>query len=155
MTEVFRIISDERAGPLPAAQITPDQLRDFRSYLRREGARLGLSLLGPHHPDEGAICFGFDARVCPLSLAAVTRIFDNDEAVISIIEEAQFRGRRVCVARDDDHPAITLRVSDVPDCDAEQTVPDHAADGLLGALGIAPDREEIPRPNRDGRLARI
>ena len=155
MTEVFRIISDERAGPLPAAQITPDQLRDFRSYLSREGAALGLSLLGPHDSDERAVCIGFEARVCPLSLASVTRIFDHDEAVISVIEEAQFRGRRVRVERDDDHPAITLRVSDVSDCDAEQTVPDHAADGLLGALGLASDREEMRRPNRDGRLARI
>src|SRR3546814_12628015 len=89
MSILFRIALPADDTPAPVAVITARQLAALRRYLRAEGDHIGLALI---EPDE-VIGDSFEARVCPLALAAVTGVFDHDPAVISVVEEAQFRGR--------------------------------------------------------------
>ena len=95
----------------PVAFVTAGQLAVFRSFLGQESARLGQPLLDLKSIDTEPLNTGFEARVCPLSLVSVARLFDLDPAVIGVIEEAQFRGLRVLVKQDQTSGAVTLRLS--------------------------------------------
>lgn len=141
MSVLFRIAvpADDTTGP--HAVITARQLAAFRRYLRAEGDRIGADLI---EPDE-YLGDSFEARVCPLALAAVTGQFDHDPAVISVVEEAQFRGRRVAVHHDAEVAAITMRVALSSDCGLELDLAYGNAYALLEALDIeAESVGEIP-----------
>src|SRR3546814_10652049 len=73
---------------------------------------MGLALI---EPDE-VIGDSFEARVCPLALAAVTGVFDHDPAVISVVEKAQFRGRRISIHHCASTAEITMRAALTSDC---------------------------------------
>src|SRR3546814_11848281 len=78
----------------------------------------------------------FEVRVCPLALATVTAIFDHDPAVISVVEEAQFRARRVCVHHCANSAEITMRVALTSDSGLELDLASGNAYALLEALGV-------------------
>ncbi|KKW90316.1 hypothetical protein [Sphingobium chungbukense] len=132
MTILFRIMDPADNGTSPTAVITARQLATFRRYLRAEGDRLGIALLDP---DE-YLGNSFEVRVCPLALAAVTRPFDHDPAVIAVIEEAQFRGRRVSVHHSAEDARITLGIALTSDQAVELDLAYGNAYALLEALAI-------------------
>lgn len=132
MSILFRVAVPADEIPHPAAVITARQLAALRRYLHAEGSRIGTPLL---EPDE-VLGDSFEARVCPLALAAVTRLFDHDPAVISVVEEAQFRGRRIRVHHCPSAAEITMRVALTSDRGLELDLACGNAHALLEALGM-------------------
>ena len=135
MTILFRIALPFDDTPPPEAVITARQLAILRRYLRAEGERLGDALI---EPDE-MLGDSFEARVCPLALAAVTALFDHAPEVITVVEEAQFRGRRISVHHCDRFAEITMRVALTSDCGLEIDLAYGNAYALLEALGMDPE----------------
>lgn len=132
MSVLFRIAVPADEALDRYAVITARQLAAFRRYLRAEGERIGLPLI---EPDE-AIADRFEARICPLALAAVTALFDHDPAVITVVEEAQFRGRRISVCHSASDAQITMRVAMTSDRGLELDLAYGNAYALLEALEI-------------------
>jgi hypothetical protein len=139
MSITFRIATaaDDQAGPM--ATINARQLAGFRTYLREEGERLGVVLLDPEAAEDEYLSYHFEARVCPLALSAIARVFDFAEDVIAVVEEAQFRARRVGVYRDASAGAIGMRVSLTSDLGVELDLASSNAFALLESLGLRPD----------------
>ena len=135
MTPYFRIAVLDQNGPAPVAVITARRLSAFRRYLSAESIRLGHALVAP----DDMLADHFEARVCPLALAAMTAIFVQDPAVISVIEEAQFRGCRITVEHCADVAEITMRVAAISDDGLALVLPEAEASALREALGLAPD----------------
>lgn len=133
MSILFRIAvpADEMTDPV--ATITARQLAAFRGFLHAEGARLGVPLL---EPDE-YLDDSFEARVCPLALASITARFDHEPAVIAVVEEAQFRARRVIVRPNRAATEIRMRVALISDRGLELDLASGNAYALLEALDIA------------------
>jgi len=150
MSVLFRITVPADDTTDPHAVITARQLASFRRYLRTEGERIGIALI---EPDE-YLGDSFEARICPLALAAVTAQFDHDPAVISVVEEAQFRGRRIAVHHSSSAGEITIRVALTSDCGLELDLAYGNAYALLEALDIGVDSVgEIPLDQLRNRLA--
>lgn len=121
MSITFRIATAADDQPRPIATINARQLAAFRAFLREESERTCTVLLAPDADEDAFLSYHFEARVCPLALAAVTRVFDFQTDVISVVEEAQFRCRRVSVCRIDckaffevDHINMRFRPSFFP-----------------------------------------
>ena len=154
MSITFRIAtaSDDQAGPV--ATINARQLAAFRAYLREEGERLGLALLDPDRDEERVLALNFEARICPLALASVARVFDHDPAVIAVLDEAQFRGRRITIWWYETDHAIRMRPSVTSDHGGELDLAESDAHALLEGLGLNPDLVgEIPIDTIRDRLA--
>lgn len=132
MSILFRITEPADDALSPSAIITARKLAALRRFLRSEGDRIGVALL---EPDE-YLGDSFEARVCPLALAAITGIFDHDAAVIAVIEEAQFRGRRIAIHHCAASAKITLRVALTSDQGVELDLAYGNAYALLEALAI-------------------
>ena len=95
MTITFRVDDGhDTITPIPAI-ITPHQLGSLRDLLAEHGDRLGLALLVPDYGDPGEPAFAFEARVCPVALASLSACSDHYPGVIEVLDEAQFRARRV------------------------------------------------------------
>lgn len=135
MSILFRVAVPGDEHPTPAAIITARQCAVFRRFLRDEGTRINIALI---EPDE-VLGDSFEARVCPLALAAVTRLFNHDLAVINVVEEAQFRGRRIAIHHNALATEITLRVALTSDCGLELDLACGNAYALLEALGMDAD----------------
>lgn len=154
MSITFRIATaaDEINGPV--AIITARQFAAFRDYLRVEGLRSGIVLLAPDSADDDYLSYHFEARICPLALASVARVFGYDVDVITVVEEAQFRGRRISVYRDEGAGTIAMRVSLTSDLGLELNLANGNAQALLESLGLRPDSfGEIPIASIRDRLA--
>ena len=154
MTITFRIDDGlDTLLPTPAV-ITTDQLGSLRDLLAEQGDRLGFSLLFPQHGEVSEAAFAFEARVCPLALAMVSRCFDHDPSVIAVLDEAQFLGRRVRVWRmgwsGDIRIGLASGLDDVP----ELEVANGNAYALLETLGLDPDSVgELPIAELRQRLS--
>ncbi|WP_210358967.1 hypothetical protein [Sphingomonas beigongshangi] len=136
MSITFRIATAADEEGSPTAVITARQLAAFRTFLRREGERIGTVLLDPD-ADKGAfLCYRFEARVCPLALASIARLFDYATDVIAVVEEAQFRGRRASVFRDEATGTINLTVAPTSDAGLELDLASGNAIALLESLGL-------------------
>lgn len=145
MSITFRIATAADDTPGPVAIINARQLATFRSYLREEGARVGLALLDPDAETERLLALNFEARICPLAVAAIARVFDYDEAVIAVLDEAQFRRRRIIVWWYETDCSIRMRPSLTSDSGTEMHLAHGAAHALLEGLGLRPDDVgEIP-----------
>lgn len=136
MTITFRI-DDGTApiDPLPAI-ITPDQLGSFRDMLIDASSRLGYNLLLEDTGGFRAPAFSFEARVCPLALALLSASFDHDPRVITVLDEAQFCGRRVRIWRVAWNDDINLGLSSNLDAAPEMEIPSDDALAILNALGV-------------------
>lgn len=139
MSITFRIATPADDAPGPVAVINARQLAAFRRYLRDEGQRLGLSLLDPDADEERVLAYNFEARICPLAIAAIARVFDHDQAVIAVLDEAQFRGRRVLVWWYEADRSIRMRPSLTSDLGIELQLADSDAYALLAGLGLMTD----------------
>lgn len=163
MSIVFRIATDADNHQGPVAVITARQLAAFRAFLRAESIRTNTVLLAPEAADDAFLSYSFEARVCPLALASVTRVFDFDTAVISVVEEAQFRVRRVSIHRDEAAGTINMRVALTSDLGVELDLASGNAFALLESLGLHPDsvgeitiaamRERLANPAIKRRIA--
>lgn len=111
MSITFRIATaaDHLDGPI--ATINARQLAALRTYLREEGVRIGTVLLDPDAAEDAFLSYHFEARVCPLALAALAKVFDFAADVISVVEEAQFRSRRISVYRCERAGTIHMRMA--------------------------------------------
>ena len=84
----------------------------------------------------------------------MTVIFDFQTDVISVVEEAQFRCRRVSVYRVDESGTINLAVALTSDMGLELDLASANAFALLEGLGLRPDSVgEIPIDTVRARLA--
>ena len=139
MSITFRIATaaDDAHGPI--ATMTARQLAAFRTFLREESISTGTILLDPDAIDDAFLSYSFEARVCPVALASVTRLFDFDTAVISVIEEAQFRARRVSIYRNEAAGTINMRVALTSDLGLELDLASGNAIALLASLDLKPD----------------
>lgn len=154
MSIVFRIITSADQQDRQTAIINARQLAAFRQFLRREGEHLGTVLLDPDYVEDEFLSYRFEARVCPLALASIARIFDYQDDVITVLDEAQFRGRRVSVYREDETGSITLSVGLTSDLGLELDLAYQNAFALLEGLGLRPDSVgEIPADTVRARLA--
>lgn len=75
-------------------EIGPDALTLFRQFLTEEEERTSLCLAA-QAKERRLILPAFEVRTVPFSLATLARIFEYDETMISLVEEAQFR--RLCL----------------------------------------------------------
>lgn len=154
MTITFRIDDGlDTMLPTPAV-ITTDQLGSLRDLLAEQGERLGFCLLFPEHGEVSEAAFAFQARVCPVALAMVSRCFDHDPSVIAVLDEAQFLGRRVRIWRmgwsGDIRLGLASGLDDVP----ELEVANGNAYTLLETLGLDPDSVgELPIAELRQRLS--
>lgn len=154
MSITFRIATaaDDQDGPI--AVINARQLAAFRTFLRDEGARIDVVLLDPDAAEDAYLSYHFEARVCPGALAAVARVFDFQIDAIAVLEEAQFRARRVSVYRAEATGTIGMRVALTSDVGAELDLASANAYALLEGLGLAPDSVgEVPVDTIRSRLA--
>ena len=136
MSITFRIATAADDEARPMAVIAARQLAAFRTFLRGEGERIGAVLLDPDAPEDAFLSYRFEARVCPLSLASIARLFDYATDVITVVEEAQFRGRRVSVFRDEAAGTINLTVALTTDMGLELDLASSNAFALLQSLGL-------------------
>ncbi|ATY34939.1 hypothetical protein [Sphingomonas psychrotolerans] len=154
MSITFRIATaaDDLQGPV--ATINARQLAAFRTFLREESVRTATVLLDPDAAQDEFLSSHFEGRVCPLALASVARVFDYQGDVISVVEEAQFRCRRVSVFRVEETGSIRMRVALTSDVGAELDLTTDNAHALLEGLGLRPDSVgEIPIDTVRARLA--
>lgn len=138
MSILFRIAAraDDRHGMI--ARINARQLAAFRKVLRAEGDRLSAQLLDPGG-DDGMLAYDFEARVCPIALARLARIFDFVPAAVAVLDDAQFRRRRVRIEHVPSLRMIVMQVSLRSDLGLELDLAPSAARAFLRALGLHPD----------------
>ena len=136
MSITFRIATAADDEARPTAVISSRQLAAFRTFLRGEGERIGAVLLDPDAPEDAFLSYRFEARVCPLALASIARLFDYAADVITVVEEAQFRGRRVSVFRDEAAGTINLTVALTTDMALELDLASNNAFALLESLDL-------------------
>ncbi|WP_125946602.1 hypothetical protein [Sphingomonas sp. ABOLG] len=120
------------AAVAPPVAINVRHLAAFRAFARDRGETFG---------DEGDafLSYNFEARVCPWSLASITALFDHDVGVISVVEEAQFRGLNIRFWRDDAQGLVMMGVATTLDGSASVDLSNDNAYALLDALGIERD----------------
>lgn len=121
------------------AVITARQIAAFRSFAREHGELLDID------DEDPLVACSFEARVCPWSLASVCALFDYDEAVIAVVEEAQFRGLNIRFHRDATMRSISMRVASTPDGSHPVSLLDQNARRVLEALHLRDDnRGSLP-----------
>jgi len=154
MSITFRVTTAADDQTSPIAIITARQLAVFRTFLRDESIRLGIVLLDPAAAEDAFLSYRFEARVCPLALASVAKVFDFATDVITVVEEAQFRCRRVHVYRDEKTGTIKLGVALTSDLGLEFDLTSNNAFALLDSIGLRADSVgEIPIDTIRTRLA--
>lgn len=72
---------------LPAALVSPDRFEAFAAHVRNANQTYALA--------RGSFAV-LVAAVRPFALATLVRLLGDDDSVIAVLDEAQFRGR--CVA---------------------------------------------------------
>ena len=135
----FRIDDGHDTLAVRPAIITHDQLAALRALLAAHGDRLGLALIVNDYGEPAAGAFGFEACVCPLALASLSACFDHDPAVITILDEAQFRGHRVRVWQLDGRGDISIGLASSLDAAPEMDVSINNAYAILEMLGLDPE----------------
>lgn len=132
MSITFSISVAAAAQAQPAA-ISARHLATFRAFGRETGQMID-------NDDDGAfLAYGFEARVCPWSMASICALFDHDIGVIAVVEEAQFRGLNVRFWRDDRTGTIWMGVATSIDGEDAMGLSNANAFALLDALGLTRD----------------
>lgn len=136
MTITFRVDDGHNIlSPSPAV-IMPDQLGALRDLLGRHVVRSGVAMVVPIHGDPATGSFEIEVRVCPLALASIARCFDWDPAVITVVDEAQFLGRRARIWQTEPGGDIRLGLGLNPDAAPELEVANGNAFAILASLGL-------------------
>ena len=130
----FSLRSDAELRAKPAV-VTARQLAAFRAFARQHG-----QLVDVYGDDDfGYLAYGFEARVCPWSWATIAGLFGDSEAVIAVVEEAQFEGLNVRFWKDEESASIMMGVSTTPDGTTEMQLSNANAYALLAAIGAQRD----------------
>jgi hypothetical protein len=130
-------VADDQLEPRKCAILSARQLAAFRSFAATATVRSGNPVIDGE--GQGFAAYDFEARVCPFALATLAAIFDHDVTAIEILEDAQYRGRLIRIARDDQEGDIHMWVSSTPDKALEMTLANRNAYALLAALGVSPE----------------
>lgn len=136
MSITFSIVTSADDSCDLYAVLASEQLTHFLDILRAESDRSNTVLLDGEGDLAAMLSDGFEARVCPVALAVLARVFDYDCAVIAVIDEAQFRRRKITIWRDKRDGSIKMCPSFTSDADAEMTLPTGHAFALLAGLGV-------------------
>ena len=132
MSITFTIAAPLTGIAVQPARIDARQLAAFRAFAHENGA-----LTGSHRSlDPGFPAYDFEARVCAWSLSTLSSLLGYDEAVIAVLEEAQFRGRRVLFARNETTGELTVAVAATLDAAADIMLNSPDADDILDALRL-------------------
>lgn len=133
MSITFRVVAD---APLHSghAAITPAQLAAFRRFAR-ENDVLPDAVVSD---DPEFLGWGFEADVLGFALATICALFDHDPAVIAVVEEAQFLGRRLNFWGDGEGLS-TVCVASAVGTVRDLELPWDGAYAVLGALGLETD----------------
>ena len=145
ITFALNVVADSIAKP---ATITARQLAAFRAFARARGELLDIE------DDDPILACSFEARVCPWALASICAIFDHDEAVIAVVEEAQFRGLNIRIWQDDATRSIRMVVASTPDGSTEMNLANANAYAVLETIGLGDDCcGEVALDDLSSRLA--
>ncbi|WP_206379268.1 hypothetical protein [Sphingobium yanoikuyae] len=148
MSITFSLAVQQRAVAKPAI-ITARQLAAFRAFARERGELI------EDDDDDPLVSASFEARVCPWSLASICALFDHDEAVIAVVEEAQFRGLTIRFWRDDATRSIRMCVGSSPDGAAEIDLSNQNGYAVLEAMGLGTEAcGDIPLDDLRARLGK-
>ncbi|MCJ2180159.1 hypothetical protein [Novosphingobium album (ex Hu et al. 2023)] len=153
MTITFRVEDSHDIDMPPPVPIEPWQMGALREVLAENGERIGTDLIVPEYGNIDAPVFAWEARTAMLAVAAIARCFDYEPGALAIIEEAQFRCRRLRISRPASNGDILLSLSTNPDSAPELNVSNSNAFAILDLLGI--DREScglIPLEQLQDRL---
>ena len=154
MTITFPVDDGYAPFAVPPAIINVNQLAALRSLLAVESEQRQTALTIAEYGRPGASAFAFEARVCPLSLASVSQCFDHYPAAITVLDEAQFRGRRVRVWKAEQSDDIWLGLSSNPDAAPEFEVSTSKGYAILELLGLeAESTGTIPVSELRARLS--
>jgi hypothetical protein len=161
MTITFRV-KDETRTPVPALHITHLRAVALCRLMTEKALRLGEDMLYPIHGNLDCATYAFEARVCPVALAQLSRVFYDWPPAIALLDEAQFRRRRLRISRASRHADVIMEISTSHDFAPEVTMPNAGAYALLKTLGLSPDsygaislstmRQRLTDPTIRGRL---
>jgi hypothetical protein len=131
MTITFRVESDDDRPTVPAARITICQLAAFRNFAREH------QLLGDEESegDRGS-SMTFEVSICGFALAVLAKIFNMDEAVIAVLDEAQFRQRQIRCFKNDATGEIMMALSGTINGSIELDLANASAFAVLEALDL-------------------
>jgi|GEM_PF-760840 len=161
MTITFRV-KDETRTPIAPQFITHLRAIALTRLLTQKAERLGEDMLYPVYGTLDHDSYAFEARVCPVSLAQLSRVFYDWPPAIAMLDEAQFRRRRLRISRASRHASVIMEISTSHDFAPEVSMPNFGAYSLLKTLGLSPDsygaisladmRERLADPVIRGRL---
>ena len=135
MSITFRVTSDDHSATVPAAQITIRQLVAFRNFARDN--QVLPDGLGCDH-DAGSM-MTFEASICGFALAALAKIFDMNDAVIAVVDEAQYRQRQIRFHKSDATGEIMMALSGTIDGSIDLDLANANAFEVLEALDLEAD----------------
>lgn len=130
---LFTIAGSSNATTVSPAVVDARSFSAFTKFLRDNSQYVAVVLW----PAEPFPSYDMEVRVCPWSLATLCALFDDDEAVIAVIEEAQFLRRRVRISRIENSREITLSVADTIDMAVSFKLDGDTANELLAELDIS------------------
>jgi hypothetical protein len=161
MTITFRV-KDETRTPVTPQFITHLRAVALCRLLTEKALRLGEDMVHPIHGTLDTGSYAFEARVCPVALAQLSRVFYDWPPAIALFDEAQFRRRRLRIARRMRHGPVVMEISASHDFAPEVSMPNAGAYALLKTLGLSPDsygaisltdmRQRLTDPVIRGRL---
>jgi hypothetical protein len=138
MTITFRV-KEETRTPVAPQFITHLRAVALCRLLTEKALRLGEDMVYPIHGSLDSASYAFEARVCPVALAQLSRIFYDWPPAIALLDEAQFRRRRLRITRASAHGRVIMEISTSHDFAPEVTMPNAGAYALLRTLGLSPD----------------
>ena len=134
MTITFSVAVQSPVAAKPAT-IDARQLASFRRFARDQDHLVDATREGLDDP----LPYAFEARISPWSMASISALFDHDPEVISVIEEAQFRGLNIRFWKCPDTHDLKISVSRTLDGSDEMNPSTANAYALLEDLGFGAD----------------
>ena len=132
MSITFRVTTDDDTTAVPPTQITIRQLVAFRSFAREH--RMLVDDLD--RDDDMADMPSFEVSICGFALAVLAKIFDMSEAVIAVIDEAQFRQRQIRFYKSEATGEIMVALSGTIDGSIDLDLANANAFEVLEALDL-------------------
>jgi len=138
MTITFRV-KDEAETPIRPLHLTQLRVVAFRKLLGQHAARYDEDCIFPIHGTLDTPVYAFEARVCPIPLAELSRVFFHYEPAIALFDEAQYRRRRVRISRTARQADPVLEIAASADNAPQLAMTNVNAYALLKTLGLRPD----------------
>ena len=153
MSITFRVMSTGDVHPLEPAAITLRELTNFCSFARANN--LPMDMQGEDECTSPML--DFEVSICSIALGTLARIFNHDEQVIMILDEAQFTQRQVRFYKDDMSGGIMLDTASTIDGSINLSLATGTAFAVLEALDLPSDpfgevsltklRDQLSNPN--------